>query len=75
MKFDLHFCDECSALLWKTADAEQFKGKVCVGIGTLDDTDLMYKMKPEKEFYAGMRTKWVPEMEGLDQGKNLDNAR
>jgi hypothetical protein len=75
MKFVLHFCDECSALLWKTADAEQFKGKVAVGLGTLDDADIMNKLKPEKELYVRMRTKWVLEMEGLDQGSNLDSAR
>ena len=75
MKFVLHFCDECSAILWKTADAEQFKGKVCVSLGTLDDPGVMNKLKPEKELYTGMRTKWVLEMEGLDQGKNLDSAR
>ena len=75
MQLELHFCDECSSLLWKTADAEQFKGKVAVSLGTLDEADVMNKLKPEKELYVGMRTKWVPEMEGLDQGKSLDSAR
>jgi hypothetical protein len=75
MKFELHFCDECRSLLWKTGDAEVFKRKVAVSLGTLDDPDVMNKLKPEKELYVGMRTKWVPEMEGLDQGKSLDSAR
>ena len=52
----------CSALLWKTAGTEQFKGRVCVSLGTLDDADLMNEPKPEKEFYTGMRTTWVPEI-------------
>jgi hypothetical protein len=75
MKFELHFCDECSSLLWKTADAEQFKGRVAVSLGTLDDPEVVDKLKPEKELYVGMRTKWVPAIEGLDQGKSLDSAR
>ena len=74
MKFELHFCNECSSLLWKTVDAKQFKGRVAVSLGTLDDLEVMDKLRLEKELYVGMRTKWVPEMEGLDQGKSLDSA-
>ena len=40
----------------------------------MDDLEVMNKLKPEKELYVGMRIKWVPEMEGLDQGKSLDSA-
>lgn len=57
MKFVLHFCDECSALPWKTGDAEQFKGKLAVSLGTLDDVELVDKLKLEKEFCTGMRIK------------------
>ena len=39
------------------ADAKQFKGRVAVSLGTLDDPEVMDKLKPEKELYVGMRTK------------------
>ena len=61
-------------MLWKTADGKQFKRRVSVSLGTLDDPEVMDRLRPEKELYVGMRTKWVPEMEGLDQGKSLDSA-
>lgn len=70
MDLTLHFCGDCSTMMWKTGTAEQFRGKLSLNLGTLDDLSLMDKLKPEKEFYAPKRTAWVPEVQGAVQSQD-----
>lgn len=67
MALTFHFCGNCGVMLWKTADAEEFKGAVCVNAGTLDDLKLLNELKPTKEFWTQYRTEWVPVIEGTAQ--------
>jgi len=67
MALTFHFCSNCGVMLWKTADAEQFKDAICVNAGTLDDPKLIDDSRPTKEFWVRDRTKWVENLEGAEQ--------
>lgn len=57
----LHFCGECSTLLWRTAETEKYKGMLNLSLGTIDDQrGVVDKLKPEIEFWIDQRTDWVP---------------
>ncbi|KAK9366567.1 Mss4-like protein [Lipomyces kononenkoae] len=67
MMLKIRFCPNCGTPIYKTADAEQFKGIIIVLAGTLDDGLAINMGKPNVEFWTKYRTSWLEEVKGLNQ--------
>jgi hypothetical protein len=67
MILTIEFCGDCGSQLFKRSDAEMFKDRVAVNVGTLDDKGLVDGMRPEREHNSARRTSWVCAFEGAEQ--------
>ncbi|KAK9495379.1 Mss4-like protein [Lipomyces doorenjongii] len=67
MLLSIHFCPNCATTIYKTADAEKFKGLVILQAGTLDNGLAIGMEKPNAEFWTKYRTSWLKEVNGLKQ--------
>jgi hypothetical protein len=67
MTLHTFFCDNCSSPIYRTAEAEQFKGLSAVFTGTLDDFEEQNKLKPDREVWTKRRATWRGEVEGAVQ--------
>ncbi|OAP63263.1 hypothetical protein AYL99_02490 [Fonsecaea erecta] len=65
----LHFCPVCSTTVWRTGAADKYAGMLSVQLGTLDDPEVRDKLAPSVEYYASLRTKWVPPIEKTEQAE------
>ena len=70
LPMSLRFCPGCGSAMFKTADADGFRGLAMVFAGTLDKEilgDDMGSVKPDMEIWTTLRAGWVPEIEGVKQ--------
>jgi hypothetical protein len=67
MKLTVHFCDNCGATVYKTADRDEFRGLVVLLAGTLDDPAGLQTAKPQQELYTKYRVPWLPEVKDVIQ--------
>ncbi|KAK9238935.1 Mss4-like protein [Lipomyces kononenkoae] len=67
MNLKVHFCPNCGTTVYKTADAEQFKGTIVLQAGTLDKGLAVNMAKPNAEFWTKYRTSWLEEVKGPQQ--------
>ncbi|OAL32260.1 hypothetical protein AYO22_00282 [Fonsecaea multimorphosa] len=65
----LHFCNVCSTTVWRTGAADKYAGMLSLQLGTLDDQQVRNQLAPSVEYYASLRTKWVPEINGTEQAE------
>ncbi|OQV01712.1 hypothetical protein CLAIMM_07014 [Cladophialophora immunda] len=65
----LHFCGVCSTTVWRTGAADKYAGMLSLQLGTLDDPHVRDQLAPSVEYYASLRTKWVPKIDETEQAE------
>lgn len=67
IQLKLYFCGDCGTTLSKESDADAFKGLMIAFGGTLDDQNLLEKVKPGGELWVKYRASWLNEVQGAAQ--------
>ncbi len=67
MTLTYSFCGNCGCTVFKTGDAEAFRGMTIVQAGSLDDLAGVEQAEPGAELYVSRRVSWLPALAGKGQ--------
>ncbi|KAH0565732.1 hypothetical protein GP486_000874 [Trichoglossum hirsutum] len=74
MMLTINFCSTCGSTLWKKGDVGPLRELAIVEVGTLDDLGVLDGLRPQAELYTCYRAKWLGELEGTVQNKEVENT-